>query len=121
MTPGFLGPGKLGFHDYIVTKYTVAFQGVPGTWVPIDLAYRHSGAQAPRCAIYPMLSNNASGLEIGLPAQISAGFYSGKSQNRSSGRPSAGRRADFDAFPTGIRPKSNLEARFPARKHYSVA
>ncbi len=28
-----------------------------------------------------------------------------------------GRRADFEAFPTRIRPKSGPEARFPARKH----
>ncbi len=31
------------------------------------------------------------------------------------GKPKAGRRADFEAFPTRIRPKSNRETRFPAR------
>jgi hypothetical protein len=44
---------------------------------------------------YPMLRNNACGPEIGLSGRISAGFSSGKHQNRPSGRPSAGRGADF--------------------------
>ncbi len=52
-------------------------------------------------ANYPRLRNNASGPEIGLPDQISTGFYLGDPQNRTSGRPSAGRRADFEAFPNG--------------------
>ena len=39
--------------------------------------------------------NKASGPEIGLPGRISAGFYSEKHQNRASGRPKAGRRAEF--------------------------
>ncbi len=38
--------------------------------------------------------------------RISAGFLSGKLQNRSFGRPLAGRRAYFEAFPIGFRPKS---------------
>ena len=53
-----------------------------------------------------MLCNNVSGPEIGLPGRISAGFQSGKLQNRLSGRPSAGRRADWEACPTRIQPKS---------------
>ncbi len=52
----------------------------------------------------PVLGNSASGPEIYLPGRISAGLYSGKPENR----------------PTRIRPKSGLEARFPARKHYCV-
>ncbi len=67
---------------------------------------------------YPMFPDNVSGPEIGLPGQTSAGFYTGKPQNRPSGRPSAGRRAE--AFPTRIRPTSGSEARFPARSRYSV-
>ncbi len=43
---------------------------------------------------------------------------SGKPQNQTSGWPKAGRRTDFDAVPTRIRPKSGPEARFPVRKHY---
>ncbi len=35
-------------------------------------------------------------------------------------RPKAGRRADFEVFQIRIRPKSGLEAHFPARKHYCV-
>ena len=34
--------------------------------------------------------------------------------------PSTGRRTDFEALPISIRPKSGPEARFLARKHYSV-
>ena len=45
------------------------------------------------------LHNAASGPEIGHPDRISA---------------------DFEAFPTRIRPKSCPEARFPARKHCCV-
>jgi hypothetical protein len=51
-----------------------------------------------------MLSNGASEPEIDLPGKISAGLYSGKPQNRPSGRPSAGRKADFDSFPMKILP-----------------
>ncbi len=64
-------------------------------------------------AAYLMLHNNVSGPEVGLADRISAGFQLGKPQNRPSGWPSAGRRADFEAL---IRPKSGPEARF--RKHY---
>ncbi len=62
-------------------------------------------------APHPMLRNNASGPEIGLAGRISAG----QPQN-----PKAGRRADFEALPNRIRPKSGPEARFLARKHYSL-
>ncbi len=40
----------------------------------------------------------------------------GKHENRLSGRPKAGRRAGFEAFPPAIRPKCGPEARFPARR-----
>ncbi len=43
---------------------------------------------------------SASGPEIGLPGRISAGFWSGKPQNRPSGR-----RADVEVFSIRIRPK----------------
>ncbi len=67
---------------------------------------------------YPMLCNNASGSEIVFQGQISAGFLSGKLPNRPSGRPKAGRRADFEAFPIRIRPECVPEARFAARKRH---
>ncbi len=69
---------------------------------------------------YSMLRNGASGPEIGLPGTILAGMLPGKHRNRPFGRPSAGRRADFGAFPVAVRPKSAPEARFPARKQYCV-
>ena len=47
-------------------------------------------------------------------------FLVGGDQNQLSGRPKAGRRGDFDAFPMGILPKSGTETRFHARKHYCV-
>ncbi len=69
---------------------------------------------------HPMLHNIVSRPEIGLPDRTSARFESGKHKNRTSGRPSAGRRADFEAFPIRIRPKSGLEDRLPARKQYRI-
>ncbi len=68
----------------------------------------------------PMLSHNASGPEVGLPGRISAGFQSGRPQNRPSRRPKAVRRGEFEVFRIRIRPKSSPEARFPAPKHYRV-
>ena len=64
--------------------------------------------------VYSTLRNSASGPEIGLPGRIFAGLL------QPSGRPKAGRRADFGALPVAVRPKSSPEARFPARKHYCV-
>ncbi len=55
-----------------------------------------------------MLLNSASGPEIGLPALILAGLLPENHPNRPSGRPRAGRRAYFRAFPAAVRP--------PARK-----
>ena len=60
--------------------------------------------------IYSMLRNSGSGPEIGPPGQILAGLPPGKLRNRPSGRPSAGRRADFGVFPVAVRPKSGPEA-----------
>jgi hypothetical protein len=56
-----------------------------------------------------------------LPGRTSgfrAGFRpdSGR-ESRPPGRPFAGRRADFKAFPIKILPKIGPETRFPARKH----
>ncbi len=67
-----------------------------------------------------MLCNSVSGPEAGLPGRILAGLPPGKHQNRPSGRPKAGRRADFGGFPVAVRPISGPEGRFPARKHYGV-
>ncbi len=53
---------------------------------------------------YPMLHNSASGPEVGLPGRISAGFESGPHQNSPIGRPNAGWRADFEAFPISRNP-----------------
>ncbi len=70
--------------------------------------------------LYYMLRNNASGPEIGLPGWILTGLLSGKHRKQLSGRPSAGRRANFGAFPVAVLPKSGPEGRFLARKHYCV-
>ncbi len=45
------------------------------------------GAPGPARGRYPMLRNNASGTEIGLPGRIAAVFLSGTRQNRTSGWP----------------------------------
>ncbi len=45
-------------------------------------------------------------------------ILNGKASTRPSGRPKAGRRADFDIFPVRIRPASGPEARFLPQKHY---
>ncbi len=42
-------------------------------------------------------------LEIRPPGRILAGLSSGKHQHLSSGRPMAGRRADFEVFPIRLR------------------
>ena len=68
-------------------------------------------------AEYSMLRNSASGPGIG---RILAGLLPGKHRNRPSGRPSAGRKPDFEVFSMRIRPKSSPEAQFPARKHYCI-
>ncbi len=57
----------------------------------------------------PMKRKSASGSEIGPPGRILTGLLPGKYRNRPPGRPSAGRRADFDAFPVAVRPKSGRE------------
>ncbi len=71
-------------------------------------------------ALYSMLRNIASGPEIGSPGRILDGVLPGKDRIRPSGRPKAGRRAEFCVFPVAVRPKSSPEGRFPARKHYCV-
>ena len=45
--------------------------------------------------------------KIGIPGRISAGLLSEKDRDRSSGRPRAGGRVDFDAFPVAVRPGAN--------------
>ena len=69
---------------------------------------------------YSMLRNSASGPEIGLPGRILAGLLPGKNRNRLSGRPKAGRRADFGGFLVAVQQNSGPEVRFTARKHYCV-
>ncbi len=49
-----------------------------------------------------------------------AGLLPGRHRNRPFGRPKAGRRAEFGAFPVAVRPKSGPEGRFTGRKHYRV-
>ncbi len=66
---------------------------------------------------FPMFCDFVSGPEILLLGRISAGVWTGRPQNRSSDRPSAGQRADLEALPGTIRFKSGPEAGFPARKH----
>jgi hypothetical protein len=67
-----------------------------------------------------MLRNNASRPESKLPGRILAGLLRGTHRNRPSGRPKAGRRAEFGVFTVAVRPKSGPEGRFPARRHYCV-
>jgi hypothetical protein len=65
--------------------------------------------------------NSASGPEIKLPGRILAGLLvPGQNRNRPSGRPSAGRRPNFGAFPVAVLPNFDTEAQFLARKHYYV-
>ncbi len=59
----------------------------------------------------PMLRNNASRPEIMFPGRMLAGLRPGKHRIRPSGRPSAGRRADFHGFPVAVRPKSGADLR----------
>ncbi len=49
-----------------------------------------------------LLADEAERTGIGLPVRMSARFYIGKPESRPSGRPTAGRRADFEALPTKI-------------------
>jgi hypothetical protein len=56
-----------------------------------------------------MLRNSASGPDIRLPGRVLDGLLPGKHRNRPSGHPKAGRKADFDAFPVAVRPKSGPE------------
>ncbi len=71
---------------------------------------------------YSMLRNTASGPEIGLPGLILAGLLPGKNRKRPSGRPSAGRRADFGAFPVAkVQQTYGQEGGFPARRHYCLS
>ncbi len=65
-----------------------------------------------------MLRNNASGPDIGLPGRSLAGLLPGRHHIRPFGRPSAGRRADFGAFPVAVLPKSGRQGGFPARSQY---
>ncbi len=94
--------------------------GQPMLSMPACMLLRHDLPDHVIESMYPMLRNSASGPEIGIPGRISAGFHSGKPRSRPSGRPKAGRRADFEDLPTRIRPKAGPEARCPARKHYCV-
>jgi hypothetical protein len=58
---------------------------------------------------YSMSRNSASGLEVRLSGRILVGLLPPKYRNGPSGRPKAGRRADFGAFPLAVRPKSDPE------------
>ena len=72
---------------------------------------------------YPLLRESASGPEIGLPGWKSgfrAGFRPDSNRENIKIGPSAGRRADFEACPSRIRPTPGPDDRFPARKHFCV-
>ncbi len=56
----------------------------------------------------------------GRKSGFRAGMWPGRLQNRPSGQPSAGRRADSECFTIRIRPKSGPEVRFPARSRHCV-
>ncbi len=59
-----------------------------------------------------MLPNSASGRKSAFRASFRPDSKSGRLQNLASGLPSAGRRADFEAFPIRIRLKSGPETQF---------
>ncbi len=59
------------------------------------------------------------GYAIMLPGRKSS-FRAGFRPHSNRESLKAGRRADVDAFPIRMRPKSGPEARFPARKHHCV-
>ncbi len=109
--PGFWGSvwpslrPKSGSNSRTPGRILKGFQGPfsSAVWTSPDepsIVEFRSFVPGPR--VYPdpdtMLRNTASGPEFGLPGQISAGFQSEKLQNRPSGRPKAGRMADFEAF-----------------------
>ncbi len=105
-------------------------QSTPMTHISANRAHRSPEGRrtrtVKRVSRRPIINSGSSasqwtsGPGIGLPGWILAGLLPGKHRNRPSGRPSAGRRADFSAFPVAVRPKSGPEGRFPARKHYCV-
>ncbi len=61
-------------------------------------------------AVYSMSSNGASGPYIGLPGRILAGLLPGNNRNRPAGRPKAGWRAYFGAFPVAVRQNPTRKA-----------
>ena len=64
--------------------------------------YRHPEVQN------RLMSKNCWG-KIALPDLILVENLPGKHYNRSSGRPKAGRRSDFGAYPAEVQPKSGPE------------
>ncbi len=56
----------------------------------------------------------------GSKSKLRAGFRPDSNRESLKIGPPAGRRADFGVFPVAVRPKSDPEDRFPARKHYCV-
>jgi hypothetical protein len=80
----------------------------------------HSPTEHKHTNRYSML-HNASGPEIGLPGRILAGLQPGKHRNRTSGRPKAGRRADFGSFPVAVRPMDGPETRLRNIEYSDIA
>ncbi len=93
--------------------------GSPGQLRPQNHARRGAGNLRVNYW-YSKVCNSLSGPEIGLLGRILAGLLPGKHRHPPSGRPKAGRRADFCISPVAVRPKNGPEARFPTRKHYCV-
>ncbi len=82
----------------------------------------HCPRQPARIAMegsYLMLRHTASGLDRVSEPDFDR-ILAGKPQHGPSGRPSAGRKADFEVFPSGVRPISSPEVRFQAGKHYCL-
>ncbi len=68
---------------------------------------------------YSMSLNGAAGPKMGFLLDFGR-IPVGRASNLPCGQPSAGHRADFEAFPNRIRPKSGPEDRSLARKQYCV-
>ncbi len=106
---GLVGPRfrpKSGSKSKISSRILNIFRGPDsslekkwGTSQPVSCRGLQARWVHPNPSNCPMLLDGASGPGIRLPGRISAGFWSTKLQNWPSGRPWAGRRADFEAFP----------------------
>ena len=102
---------------------TSILQGIGETSIVLILLGGAGGRQTPRCPWKDLKFPAGVCYAVVLPGRKSvfrAGFRPDSNRESIKIGPSAGRRSDFDAFPTRILPKSGPEDRFPARKHYCV-